>query len=78
MPLGTRAFGKIRQVDSTQRYSGYMGSSSMLMWPVGELTGRWSRWRVNAARERPELEQNLPKTAQDTTRAEPLADVQAP
>jgi hypothetical protein len=55
-----------------------MGSSSMLMWPVGELTGRWSRRRVNAARERPELDQNLPKTAQDTTRAEPLADVQAP
>jgi hypothetical protein len=65
-------------VDWTQRYSGYMGSSSMLMWPVGELTGRWSRRRANAARQRPELEQNLPKTAQDTTRAEPLADVQAP
>jgi hypothetical protein len=45
-----------------QQYSGYTGWAYVLMWPVGNLVGRWSRRRVNAARERLAPGENLPET----------------
>ena len=58
--------------------SGYTGWAYLLMWPLGQLTARWSRKRVAAARERVALLENSPKTVAAPTLPEPFPDVAAP